>query len=279
MHPLEYQYINIMRQGLLEWIPETARNGHAVRRAIIPPRLDWLCVGDRGFPLLVSKRMPWSKVVAEFCWMVSGRTDMQWLEDRGAANIWQPWALPDGTIGKGYGYQIGRRRGHLVADALRELRRDPMSRRACWTLWVADDLDAMALPPCHGCFTQLRVVGGRLHLHMHQRSADWCVGVPFNIAFYALLLKVCAQLLGCPEGGLHMTFGDAHIYEAHVEGARRHIDQFDEGEACYTLPASPRVEWTPQGSGDEEVLRGLDVGQFQLIGYKALPGIKFEVAV
>ena len=72
MHPLELQYINTMRQGLLDWIPETARNGHAVRRALIPPRLDWLCVGDRGFPLLVSKRMPWSKVAAEFCWMLSG---------------------------------------------------------------------------------------------------------------------------------------------------------------------------------------------------------------
>jgi thymidylate synthase len=238
--------------------------------------------------------MPWSKVVAEFCWMISGRNNMKWLEDRGAANIWQPWALSDGTIGRGYGYQFaagGRAKDkcygngtwppgkHLVADALAELRRDPGSRRACWSLWVADDLDAMALPPCHGCFTQLRIVGGRLHLHMHQRSADWCVGVPFNIAFYALLLKVCAQLLGCPEGGLHMSFGDAHIYEAHIEGARKHIEQFDAAEASYTLPLSPRVEWTPEGSGDEEVLRGLDVGQFRLIGYQALPGIKFEVAV
>jgi thymidylate synthase len=114
---------------------------------------------------------------------------------------------------------------------------------------------------------------------MSQRSGDWVIGIPFNIAFYALLLKVCAQLLGCPEGGLHMTFGDAHIYEAHTEGARKHIEQFDAAEASYTLPPSPRVEWTPEGSGYEEVLRGLDVGQFRLIGYNALPGIKFEVAV
>lgn len=275
MHPLEYQYINIMRQGLIDWRPETGRNG-AVLRAIIPPRLDWLCVGGRGFPLLVSKRMPWSKVVAEFCWMMSGRVDIAWLAERGAANIWEPWQLADRTIGKGYGHQFGK---GLVVDALDELRRNPGSRRACWTLWAADDLPEMALPPCHGCFTQLRIVAGKLHLHMHQRSADWCVGVPFNIAFYALLLKVCAQLLGVPEGGLHIAFGDAHIYEAHLEGARRHIEQFDGAESGYTLPTSPTVEWTPQGSGDEEVLRGLDVGQFALDGYRPLPGITFEVAV
>lgn len=291
IHQLEQQYLHHLDCAVRSdgWAHDTTgRNGAKVLRALDPPRFIWNSGLELGFPLLTSKRMAWRAIVAEFCWMISGRNDIAWLKERGAAQIWQPWALPDGTIGRGYGYQIGAGGRHLVAEALSELRRDPSSRRACYTHWVADDLAAMALPPCHGCFVQLRILPGglgpALQLHMYQRSADWCVGVPFNLAFYALLLKVCAQLLGVREGRMHIAFGDAHMYEAHRDGALKQVlraqgrDRW--GTPGANIPSPPRVIWTPaQGSGDEDVLRALDVGQFQLLDYAPLEPIRFGVAV
>lgn len=285
MHTLETQYLDTLAEATddtANWVHDTTgRNGAGVYRALIPPRLDWIVQAGDGFPLLLSKRVPFGVVVAEFCWMMSGRVDVEWLDQHKAAQIWRPWALADGTIGRAYGYQIDHpTMGHQVAQAVERLRLDPTDRRACWTHWRADDLPFMALPPCHGCFCQLRVVAGKVHLHMHQRSADWCVGVPFNIAFYSLLLRVCSRLIGQPEGGLHITFGDAHLYEMHFEGAIKQLEQAQEvRRAGMEAPGLVFNRYDLREAPAASVFRSLEPSDFRLFGYKSMPAIKLGVAV
>ncbi|MDR3229649.1 MAG: thymidylate synthase, partial [Puniceicoccales bacterium] len=190
-----------------------------------------------GFPLVTTKKVAFKSVVQELLWMVAGRTDNQWLNER-RVTIWDEWATAEqcarfgrapGDLGPIYGHQwrnfgATRRDGgsyardgrDQLAEVIATIKRDPTSRRLIVTGWNPCEADAVTLPPCHTLF-QFHVGGGRLSCQLYQRSGDLFLGVPFNIASYALLTSMVAQVTGLQPGDFVHTFGDAHIYQNHLE--------------------------------------------------------------
>ncbi len=175
----------------------------------------------QGFPLVTTKRVHWRSILVELLWFLRGETNVRWLRERGVS-IWDEWARDDGELGPIYGYQWrswpapdGRHHDQL-ATVLRQLRETPDSRRMIVSAWNVADLDRMALAPCHALF-QFYVADGRLSCQLYQRSADLFLGVPFNIASYALLTQMIAQVCDLGLGDFVHTFGDAHIYLNHLE--------------------------------------------------------------
>ena len=170
------------------------------------------------FPLLTSKSVSFKNVFLELKWFMEGRTDAKWLRDRGV-NIWNNNAklFGDDDLGKIYGYQF-RHAGSVdqVANTIKLLKEDPFSRRIVMSTWSPGDLNEMALPPCHGVAIQFFVnTKKELHTQMYQRSADFCLGVPYNIASYSLMTIMLANICGLKPGSLQICFGDAHVYENH----------------------------------------------------------------
>ena len=178
----------------------------------------------QGFPLLTTKKLHLKSIVLELLWFLRGDTNVRWLQDRGVS-IWDEWADADGQLGPVYGRQWRDWRtadgGHIdqIAALVEQIRRDPHSRRQIVTAWNPGDLPAMALAPCH-CLFQTHVANGRLSLQLYQRSADLFLGVPFNIASYALLTHLLADQCGLIVGDFIWTGGDCHLYRNHVEQAR-----------------------------------------------------------
>jgi thymidylate synthase len=180
-----------------------------------------------GFPLLTTKKLHLKSIVYELLWFIRGETNVRWLQERGVS-IWDEWADANGDLGPVYGYQWRHWRapdGREI-DQLRQvvegIRTNPDSRRHIVTAWNPSDVDNMALPPCHALF-QFYVADGRLSCQMYQRSADLFLGVPFNIASYALLTMMTAQVTGCTPGDFVITLGDAHLYLNHVDQAREQL--------------------------------------------------------
>ncbi|MDR0944738.1 MAG: thymidylate synthase [Bifidobacteriaceae bacterium] len=180
-----------------------------------------------GFPLVTTKKIHTKSVVAELLWFLRGDSNVKWLQDQGV-RIWNEWAGPDGELGPIYGVQWrswpapdGR---HIdqIAEALRLIREDPNSRRIIVSAWNVGDLDRMALPPCHLLF-QFNVTDGALSCQLYQRSCDMFLGVPFNIASYALLTHMMAQQAGLQVGDFVWTGGDCHIYLNHVDQVREQL--------------------------------------------------------
>jgi thymidylate synthase len=180
-----------------------------------------------GFPLLTTKRLHLKSIVLELIWFMSGRTNVRWLQDRGCT-IWDEWADEDGELGPVYGKQWrswATPDGGTIdqlADVVRSIRDNPESRRHIVTAWNPADVKDMALPPCH-CLFQFHVADGRLSCQLYQRSADVFLGVPFNIASYALLTHMIAQVVGLEPGEFIHTLGDAHLYLNHLEQAQRQL--------------------------------------------------------
>mgnify|MGYP000830336315 FL=1 len=178
---------------------------------------------SRGFPLLTTKRVHLRSIIHELLWFLAGDTNVRYLQEHGV-RIWNEWAGPDGDLGHIYGYQWRSwptpDGGHLdqVSQALDLIRNHPESRRIIVSAWNAGEIDRMNLPPCHALF-QFYVSDGRLSLQLYQRSADSFLGVPFNIASYALLCMMMAQVTGLRPGEFVHTFGDLHLYRNHVEQA------------------------------------------------------------
>lgn len=176
-----------------------------------------------GFPLLTTKRIHWKSVVHELLWFLRGETNVASLRESGVT-IWDEWADEDGELGPVYGYQWRSwpapdgRRIDQIARAIELLRSDPESRRIVVSAWNVADLDAMALQPCHVLF-QLYVADGRLSCGLYQRSADLFLGLPFNLASYALLTTMLAQVTGLRPGDLVLSLGDVHLYRNHLEQA------------------------------------------------------------
>lgn len=221
-----------------------------------------------GFPLLTGKRLSFKNIAVELAWFLEGRTDVQWLKDRGV-NIWNEWEKEDGTIGPGYGKQWRDFGGvDQFAEVVERIRTTPHDRRLIVTAWNPPQLHRMALPPCHAMF-QFYVKGGQLSCQLYQRSADMFLGVPYNIASYALLVHIVANLTNLQVDKLIWVGGDCHIYT-------NHFDQIDE-QLRRSYRISPTLEvaqcYTPNG------LIGWTPECFTLMNYDPHPAIKGKVAV
>ncbi|HXG87589.1 MAG TPA: thymidylate synthase [Vicinamibacterales bacterium] len=226
---------------------------------------------EAGFPLLTTKKVHLKSIVHELLWFLRGDTNTRYLKEHGV-RIWDEWADPNGDLGPVYGYQWrswpapdGR---HIdqVAQVLDQLRRTPDSRRMIVSSWNVADLDRMALMPCHALF-QFYVADGRLSCQLYQRSADIFLGVPFNIASYALLTMMVAQVAGLRAGEFIHTFGDTHLYLNHLDQAREQLSR--EPRQLPTMRLNPAVT--------DLFTFGFD--DFTLEGYDPHPAIKAAVAV
>ncbi len=223
-----------------------------------------------GFPLLTTKKLHLKSIIYELLWFLRGDTNVRWLQERGV-RIWDEWAAPDGELGPVYGRQWRSwaapdgRTIDQIAEVLHGVRTNPNSRRLIVSAWNPADLPEMALPPCH-CLFQFHVADGRLSCQLYQRSADVFLGVPFNIASYALLTLMMAQVTGLQPGEFIHTLGDAHLYLNHLDQAREQLAR--EPYQAPTLRLAPKTD-----------LFGFAYEDFTLEGYQAHPHIKAPVAV
>ena len=176
---------------------------------------------ENGFPLLTTKKLHLKSIIHELLWFISGNTNTKYLTDNGV-KIWNEWADKDGNLGPVYGYQwrswptANGQKIDQLGNVISSIKKSPDSRRHIVSAWNVGELDKMALPPCHILF-QFYVAGGKLSCQLYQRSADIFIGVPFNIASYALLTLMVAQVTGLKPGDFVHTLGDAHIYLNHIE--------------------------------------------------------------
>ena len=224
-----------------------------------------------GFPLLTTKKLHLKSIIYELLWFLRGDTNVQYLQEHGV-RIWNEWAREDGDLGPIYGYQWRSwpdyQGGHIdqIQQIIDQLRRDPDSRRMLVSAWNVAQLDQMALAPCH-CLMQFYVAEGRLSLQLYQRSADVFLGVPFNIASYALLLMMIAQVTGLEVGDFVHTFGDVHIYRDHLEQVELQLER--------TPKTLPQMKLNPQ----IRQLGDFTYGDFELVGYEPYPHIAAKVSV
>ena len=224
-----------------------------------------------GFPLLTTKKLHLKSIIYELLWFLRGDTNVHYLQEHGV-RIWNEWAREDGDLGPIYGYQWRSwpdyHGGHIdqIQQIIDQLRRDPDSRRMLVSAWNVAQLDQMALAPCH-CLMQFYVAEGRLSLQLYQRSADVFLGVPFNIASYALLLMMIAQVTGLEVGDFVHTFGDVHIYRDHLEQVELQLER--------TPKTLPQMKLNPQ----IRQLEDFTYEDFELVGYEPYPHIAAKVSV
>ncbi|MDR2474342.1 MAG: thymidylate synthase [Bacteroidales bacterium] len=226
---------------------------------------------EEGFPLLTTKKVHIKSVIYELLWFLKGDTNVRYLQENGV-KIWNEWADENGDLGHVYGYQwrswpaYDGRFIDQITEAVETIRTNPDSRRILVSAWNVGDLQNMKLPPCHAFF-QFYVADGRLSLQLYQRSADIFLGVPFNIASYALLLQMMAQVTGLRAGDFVHTFGDAHIYLNHLEQV--------------TLQLSRNLRPLPNMNLNPEITDIFDFSynDFELTAYNPHPHIKGEVSV
>jgi thymidylate synthase len=225
----------------------------------------------RGFPLVTTKKMHVKSVIHELLWFLRGDTNIRYLKDNGVS-IWDEWADENGELGPVYGRQWrawpagGGRHVDQIADVVEQIRRNPDSRRLIVSAWNVAELERMALPPCHLLF-QFYVADGRLSCQLYQRSADVFLGVPFNIASYALLTLMLAQVTGLEPGDFVHTFGDVHLYLNHLDQADIQL-----GREPYPLP---RMRLNPARRSVFDFV----YEDFELLDYRCHPTIKAPVAV
>jgi thymidylate synthase len=260
-------YEDLLRHVLEHGTPKADRTGTGTRSVFgHQMRFD---LRD-GFPLVTTKRVHLRSIVHELLWFLRGDSNVAWLREHGVT-IWDEWAGPDGDLGPVYGVQWRSwptpDGGHIdqISRVLEQLRTDPDSRRIIVSAWNVAELDAMALAPCHAFF-QFYVADGRLSCQLYQRSADLFLGVPFNIASYALLTHMVAQQVGLEVGDFIWTGGDCHIYDNHVEQVTEQLSR-----EPYPLP---RLELRRAPS-----LFDYTVEDVQVVGYRHHPAIKAPVAV
>ncbi len=226
---------------------------------------------QKGFPLLTTKKLHLKSIIYELLWFLKGDTNVRYLQENGV-RIWNEWADEDGDLGHVYGYQWRswpRPDGtHLdqISEVIEQIKTNPDSRRLIVSAWNAGDIENMALAPCHAMF-QFYVADGKLSCQLYQRSADSFLGVPFNIASYALLTMMVAQVCDLEPGDFVHTFGDAHIYLNHIEQVKLQL-----GREPMNLP---QMKINPEVKS----IFDFKYEDFQLVNYKAHPHIKGEISV
>lgn len=219
-----------------------------------------------GFPLVTTKRVHLKSIIHELLWFLSGDTNIRYLQENGVS-IWNEWADAEGDLGPVYGRQWRDFGGvDQISELLRQITDSPDSRRMIVSAWNPPDVPDMALPPCHTLW-QVRVLGGKLHLQLYQRSADMFLGVPFNIASYALLQMMLAKVTGLVPGTFVHTMGDAHIYSNHMDQVRTQL-----ARAPMPLPQMQILR-------DVDSIFDFRFEDFRIDGYDPHPAIKAPVAV
>ena len=226
---------------------------------------------SQGFPLLTTKKVHTRSIIHELLWFLRGDTNIRYLKEHGVS-IWDEWADENGDLGPVYGHQWRSwpapdgRQIDQISQVLRDIRTNPDSRRLIVSAWNVAEIERMALPPCHLLF-QFYVANGRLSCQLYQRSADIFLGVPFNIASYALLTMMMAQATGLKPGEFVHTLGDAHLYLNHLEQAQTQIAR------------EPRPLPTMRLNPEKTSLFDFDYDDFELLNYDPHPAIKAPVAV
>ncbi|CDX26418.1 Thymidylate synthase (TS) (TSase) [Mesorhizobium plurifarium] len=262
------QYLDLLKHVLENGVDRGDRTGTGTRSVFgYQMRFDL----SRGFPVTTTKKLHLKSIIHELLWFLAGDTNIKYLNDNGVT-IWDEWADENGDLGPVYGKQWrswpGGHGGEIdqIAGLLKEIRRNPNSRRLIVSAWNPAEVEAMALPPCH-CLFQFYVSEGRLSCQLYQRSGDIFLGVPFNIASYALLTMMVAQVTGLKPGDFVHTLGDAHLYSNHFEQAREQMRRTP--KALPTMWINPEVK-------DLFAFRFED---FRLENYFADANIKAPIAV
>ena len=265
-HP-ERQYLNLLRDILDNGVRRDDRTGTGTLGVFgRQMRFDL----SKGFPVLTTKKLHLRSIIVELLWFLRGETNIAYLKDNGV-RIWDEWADAEGELGPVYGKQWRSwtapdgRVIDQIENLVHGLKTNPNSRRHIVTAWNPADVDDMALPPCH-CLFQFFVADGKLSCQLYQRSADVFLGVPFNIASYALLTMMLAQVVGLEPGDFVHTFGDAHLYLNHLEQAELQLTR--EPLPLPVMQIAPKTD-----------LFAFDLSDFTLKGYEAWPHIKAAVAV
>ncbi|MDM7456063.1 MULTISPECIES: thymidylate synthase [unclassified Tepidimonas] len=266
--PIRTQYEDFMRHVFEHGTPKTDRTGVGTRSVFgYQMRFDL----SEGFPLVTTKKLHVKSIIYELLWFLRGERNVRWLQERGVT-IWDEWARADGDLGPIYGVQWRSwptpDGGHIdqISEVLHTLRTNPDSRRIIVSAWNVADLPQMALAPCHALF-QFYVADGRLSCQLYQRSADVFLGVPFNIASYALLTHMVAQQCDLGVGDFIWTGGDCHIYHNHVEQVQLQLSR-----SPYPYPTL-RIRRRPPTLFDYEF------DDFEFLDYQHHPAIKAPVAV
>ncbi|WP_029618882.1 thymidylate synthase [Pseudorhizobium marinum] len=262
------QYLDLLHHVLEEGTDRGDRTGTGTRSVFgYQMRYDL----EQGFPVLTTKKLHLRSIIHELLWFLRGDTNIAYLKDNGVT-IWDEWADENGDLGPVYGAQWRSwpapdgRKIDQIANVVESIRSNPNSRRHIVSAWNPAEVDEMALPPCH-CLFQFYVADGRLSCQLYQRSADIFLGVPFNIASYALLTMMVAQVTGLKPGDFVHTLGDAHLYADHFEQARLQLTR--------TPKALPRMHINPEVTD----LFAFTYEDFRLDGYEAEPSIKARIAV
>ena len=262
------QYLDLMRHVLEHGDPKTDRTGTGTL-SVFGWQMRFRL--QDGFPLLTTKKLHTRSIIHELLWFLQGETNIRYLKENGVS-IWDEWADADGELGPVYGKQWRRwetadgRSVDQIARVVESIRRTPDSRRHLVSAWNPGEVDAMALPPCHALF-QFYVCDGRLSCQLYQRSADIFLGVPFNIASYALLTHMVAQVCELEAGDFVWTGGDCHLYSNHLRQAREQLERAP--RPLPTLRLNPAVR----------DLFGFRFEDIALEGYDPHPHIKAPVAV
>jgi thymidylate synthase len=262
------QYLDLLRDVLENGTDRPDRTGTGTRSVF--GRQTRYDLAD-GFPLMTTKKLHIKSIVYELLWFLRGETNVRWLQERGV-RIWNEWADENGDLGPVYGSQWRSwpdgRGGTIdqIRNVVTSIKTKPDSRRHIVTAWNPAEVDDMALPPCH-CLFQFYVADGKLSCQLYQRSADVFLGVPFNIASYALLTQMVAQVTGLQPGEFVHSFGDLHLYHNHFDQARLQLTR--------SPKPLPRLTINP----DRTDIFDFDFEDFMITGYDPDPTIKAEIAV
>ena len=262
------QYLDLLQHVLDNGTDKSDRTGTGTRSVFgYQMRFDLA----QGFPALTTKKLHLKSIIHELLWFLAGDTNIRYLKENGV-RIWDEWADENGDLGRVYGAQWRSWRGangetvDQIANVVRQIRQTPDSRRLIVSAWNPAEVDDMALPPCHALF-QFYVANGKLSCQLYQRSADIFLGVPFNIASYALLTMMMAQVCGLQAGEFVHTLGDAHLYQNHLEQARLQLTREPR--------ALPKMHINP----DVRDIFAFKFDDFELSDYDPHPHIKAEVSV
>ncbi|WP_289703070.1 thymidylate synthase [uncultured Muribaculum sp.] len=262
------QYLDLLRHVKENGVSKSDRTGTGTR-SVFGYQMRFNL--EEGFPLLTTKKLHLKSIIYELLWFLKGDTNVKYLQDNGV-RIWNEWADPDGSLGHIYGFQWRSwpdyKGGSIdqITEAVETIKNNPDSRRIIVSAWNVADLENMNLPPCHAFF-QFYVADGRLSLQLYQRSADIFLGVPFNIASYALLLMMMAQVTGLKAGYFVHTLGDAHIYNDHLE------------QVDLQLTREPRKLPRMVINPDVKNIFDFTYDDFKLEDYDPHPHIKAKVSV